>query len=107
MRKSVIITLTLAMIYSISLHHSQASAANKVYEMVGDITAIDLAYNTVVIEVPLKRGTFTVGGPISARAVLFRGEQSAELLDFQAGDRVTVRWEATERGHLILFLKAK
>ena len=108
MKKSIIfITLILTMIISVSLQHSQVLAAKKVYEMVGDIAAIDLAYNTVVIEVPLERGTFTVGGSISARAVLFRGEQSAELSDFQAGDRVTVRWEATERGHLILFLKAK
>jgi hypothetical protein len=108
MRKSItFITLTLTMIISISLHHSQAIAAKKVYEMVGDITAIDLAHNTVVIEVPLERGTFTVGGPISERAVLFRGEQSVELSDFQVGDRVTVKWEATERGHLILFLKVK
>lgn len=95
------------MIIPVSLKHSQALAAKKVYEMVGDIAAIDLAHNTVVIEVPLERGMFTVGGPISARAELFRGEQSVELSDFQVGDRIIVKWEATEKGHLILFLKAR
>jgi hypothetical protein len=29
------------------------------------------------------------------------------LADFRAGDRVTVTWEATEEGHLIVSLKAK
>ena len=108
MKKSIIFaTLILAVIISVCLHNSQGLAAEKVYEMVGDITAVDLAHNTVVIEVPLERGAFTVGGPLSARATLFRGEQSVDLSDFQAGDRVIVKWEATEKGHLILFLKAK
>ena len=54
MKKSVIfVTLILTVIISISLHPAQGLAAEKVYEMVGDITAVDLVHNTVVIEVPL------------------------------------------------------
>jgi hypothetical protein len=34
--------------------------------------AIDLDYKTVVIEVPLGERMFTVGGPLSSKAVLKR-----------------------------------
>jgi hypothetical protein len=108
MRKSIILIKSiLIMIISISLHQPQALADKKVYEMVGDIMAIDLEHNTVVIEVPLEKGMFTVGGPISARATLLKSNQSVGLSDFQIGERVVVKWEATEKGHLILLLKAK
>ena len=75
--------------------------------MVGDITAIDLKYNTVLVEVPLAGKAFTVGGPLSSKAVLERGGQSAALADFQVGDRVTVKWEGAGEGHVILLLRKK
>lgn len=108
MKKSgFFITLVLAVIFSLSFSVAQSSADERIYKMVGDITAIDLTYNTVVVEVPLVGKTFTVGGPLSFKAELRKGGQSVDLTDFQVGDRVVVKWEATEKGHLILFLKAK
>jgi hypothetical protein len=57
--------------------------------MAGDITAIDLKYNTVLVEVPLAGKTFTVGGPLSSKAVLERGGQSAALLDYRLTGEAT------------------
>ena len=108
MKKSgFFITLVLALIFSLSFSVAQSLAEERIYKMVGDITAIDLTYNTVVVEVPLVGKTFTVGGPLSSEAVVQKGGQSVDLADFQVGDRVTVKWKLTEKGHLIVFLKAK
>lgn len=106
-RSPYFITLVVAVILSLSFPGAQSWAGEKKYKMTGDIAAIDLSHNTVVIEVPLVGKTFTVGGPLSSEAVLKRGGQSAGLADFQLGDRVIVIWEATEQGHLILSLETK
>jgi hypothetical protein len=82
-------------------------AREKKYRMRGDLTAIDLKYNTAVIEVPVKGKMFTVGGALSPEAILKRGGRSVELGDFQVGDRVTVIWESTKKGPMILSLKVK
>ena len=106
-RSAYLITFVLGVMLSLSFSGAQSWAAEKIYQMVGDITAIDLVHDTVVVEVPLVGKTFTVGGPLSSEAVLKRGGQSVNLVDFQIGDRVTVKWKLTKEGHLILLLKAK
>jgi len=100
-------TLVLAVIFSISFSGAQCWAGERKYKMTGDITAIDLTHNTVVIEVPLAGKMFTVGGPLSSKAILKKGGQSVGLADFRVGDRVIVIWESIEQGHLILSLKAR
>jgi hypothetical protein len=99
--------IVLPIVFSLCLFGAQSWASERIYQMVGDITAIDLKYNTVVVEVPLAGKTFTIGGPLSSEAVLERAGQSVALADFEQGDRVTVKWEATGEGHLILLLRAK
>jgi len=106
-RSLYFITLVVAAIFSLSFSGAQCWAGEEKYKMTGDITAIDLSHNTVVIEVPLVGKTFTVGGALSSKAVLKRGGQSAGLADFLVGDRVIVIWEAIEQGHLILSLETK
>jgi hypothetical protein len=102
-----IVTLVLAIIISLSFYGGQSWAGERIYLMTGDITAIDLEYNTVVIEVPLEGKSFTVGGPLSHEAILKKGGQKVDLSAFQVGDRLKVKWEATEKGHVILSLNAK
>jgi hypothetical protein len=99
--------IVLAIIFSLALFGAQSWASERIYQMTGDITAIDLEYNTVVIEVPMVGKTFTVGGPLSYEAILKKGHQVVDLLAFQVGDRVKVKWEATEKAHAILSLNAK
>ena len=99
--------LLLALICSLSFPGAPCWAGGERYKMTGDITAIDLTHHTVVIEVPLAGKTFTVGGVLSSKAALKRGGHSVGLGEFLVGDRVTVIWEATEQGHLILSLSAK
>ena len=100
-------TLVLAVIFSFIFSGAQCWAGERKYKMTGDITAIDLTHNTVVIEVPLAGKMFTVGGPLSSKAILKKGGQSVGLADFRVGDRVIVIWESIEQGHLILSLKAR
>jgi len=106
-RSACLMTLVLAVMFFLSFSGGQAWAHERIYRMSGDITAIDLKYNTVVVEVPLAGKTFTVGGPLSSKAVLKKDKRSVGLEDFRVGDRVTVKWEATEQGHIILSLNAK
>jgi hypothetical protein len=106
-RSAYLMTLVLAVMFFLSFSGSQSWAGERIYQMSGDITAIDLDYHTVVVEVPLGEKTFTVGGPLSLKAVLKRDSKSVSLEDFRVGDRVTVKWEANEQGHIILSLNAK
>ena len=99
--------LVVAVIFLLCFSGGQSLGGEKVFKMAGEIAAIDLGHNTVVVEVPVGKRLFTVGGPLSPEAILNRGGQSVGLADFHAGDRVTVTWEATEKGHFIVSLKAK
>ena len=79
----------------------------KAYKMTGKISAIDLAYNTVVIQVPMASKIFTVGGPLAPDAKLRKDNKMATLNDFKVGERVTVNWHSTPQGHVIDRLVAK
>jgi hypothetical protein len=105
-KKSVYLIMV-ALLLIFSLLEAQSLARERIYEMRGKISAIDLTYDTVVIEVPLIGKTFTVGGPLAHDAVLERNDKPAQLSEFRIGEWVTVKWEHTEKGHLIVFLKAK
>ncbi len=98
--------LALTILFFISL--AVSSMASKGYEMVGKISAIDLDYKTVVIDVPLSNGQiFKVGGPLSPGAVLKKGDMAAGLSQFHVGDKVWVKWRSTEKGHVIDMIEAK
>ena len=45
--------IVLAIIFLLSFFGTQSWAGKRICQMIGDITAIDLEYNTVVIEVPM------------------------------------------------------
>ncbi|MGD2126108.1 MAG: hypothetical protein PVG99_08520 [Desulfobacteraceae bacterium] len=85
----------------------QVTAAEENYIMMGEIKAIETASKTVVVEVPVGNRLYTVGGPLSARAVLRKGGHLANLFDFAAGDKVTVHWKKTDTGHIIEALDGK
>jgi len=106
-RSGYIITLALALIVCLSLYGAKSWAGERVYQMNGEVTAIDLKYNTVVVEVPMAGRMATVGGPLSAGAVLEKTGKSANLGSFKVGDPVVVKWQVTDKGHTILALKAK
>lgn len=106
-RSSYFFTGVLAMLLVLYLGGTAALAAEKSYTMVGKITAIELASNTVVVDVPLAHRIFTVAGPLSAHPVLRIGHKRAKLDDFKVGNRVTVHWKATVDGHLVTGLIEK
>jgi len=106
-RSGYIITLALALIVCLSLYGAKSWAGERVYQMNGEVTAIDLKYNTVVVEVPMAGRMATVGGPLSPGAVLEKTGKSANLGSFKVGDPVVVKWQVTDKGHTILALKAK
>ena len=106
MKKSgclIVIFLTVAFITH--MFGTQGTAGEKIYQMKGEITAIESAYNTVVIEVPMGKRMFTVAGPLSSEAILKKGGQCVGLTDFVVGDQVTVKWRGTDKGHIIEMLK--
>lgn len=96
----------LLLFFAIFLFVLQAMAAEKVYLMTGTITGIDLSFKTVVVEVPFEGQMFTVGGPLSANAILKKAGRSVDLVDFAVGDRAKVKFRSTNQGHLIEMLQA-
>ncbi len=98
----------LCLIATLMLPFSASASIPKTYKMVGKIYAIDLKYNTVVVNVPLtEKKIFRVGGPLAPNAVLKKGNKEKPTLeDFKVGDKVVVEWEATPKGHLIHRLEA-
>jgi hypothetical protein len=100
-------TLVLAVIFSLTIIAAQSWSAERVYQMRGEVAAIDLQHKTVVVEVPVKGGKMlTVGGPLSTDALLKKDGRSVDLSDFHAGEKVTVKWKVTKQTHLILSLRA-
>jgi len=106
-RLGYITALTLALIVSLSLHGVKSWAAERIYQAWGEISAIDVEYNTVVVEVPMAGRTSTVGGPLSPGAILEKAGKPVDLRTFGLGDGVIVKWQVTDKGHTILALKAK
>ncbi|MBW1793597.1 MAG: hypothetical protein JRJ38_04100 [Deltaproteobacteria bacterium] len=104
-KASCFTVIFLTVVLTICLFGTQGTAGEKIYQMKGEITAIESAYNTVVIEVPMGKRMFTVAGPLSSEAILKRGGQCAGLTDFVVGDQVTVKWRGTDKGHIIEMLK--
>ena len=99
-----LIVCFLALIVSQNFIIAEGFCGEKIYRMKGTITAIEMDSRTVVVEVPLGKRMFTVGGPLATDAVIKKGKNRAELNDFKIGASVIVKWRATEKGHLILFL---
>jgi len=96
-----------AILITLCLLGAQSWSAGPVYQMKGEVAAIDLEYNTVVVEVPVKGGQMlTVGGPLSSEALLQKGGKKVGLADFKVGEQVWVKWRLTDKTHVILFLKA-
>lgn len=85
----------------------RAMQKNKIFVMSGTLTAAVPQYNTAVIECPVGGQMFTVAGPLAQKAVLKKGGKSVQLGDFKEGEKIKVKWQATEDGHLILMLAAK
>ncbi|MGE5257614.1 MAG: hypothetical protein ACM3KE_13130 [Hyphomicrobiales bacterium] len=67
----------------------------------GKITAIDIAANTVVVDVPMGKQMFTVAGPLAPMAKLTKAGKSAKLSDFKQGDHVRVSYKSTAKGPVI------
>ena len=106
MRKTgYLIVIFITVVLTMCLFGTQGTAGEKTYQMKGEITAIESVHNTVVIEVPMGKKMFTVAGPLSSEAILKRGERRAGLTDFVVGDEVTVKWKATDSGHIIEMLR--
>ena len=85
----------------------KAEKTGEIFVMSGKVKAAEPQYNTAVVECPVGGQMFTVAGPLAQKAVLKKGGKSAQLKYFKEGEHVQVKWQATEKGHLILMLAAK
>ena len=91
----------------IGLLSSGAHAEGQVHLMTGEISAIDMDYDTVVIEVPLGSQIFTVGGSLDSNVNLKKNGRLVSLHDFKVGESVKVRWRSTTKGHIIEALSVR
>ena len=106
-RSTHIIAMAGAVVMTLCLLVTQSWSAGPVYQTKGEVAAIDLEHNTIVIEVPVKGGQMlTVGGPLSSEASLHKGGKEVKLADFIMGEEVWVKWRLTDKTHVILSLKA-
>ena len=105
------ITITgIAIVFVMTLMVPAVAAANpKLYKMAGKISAIDLKFNTVVINVPItEKKNFKVGGPLAKDAILKKGnKENVSLKDFKVGDKVVVEWESSPQGPVLKLLKSR
>jgi len=105
------ITITgIAIVFVMTLMVPAVPAANpKFYKMAGKISAIDLKFNTVVINVPItEKKNFKVGGPLAKDAILKKeNKENVSLRDFKVGDKIVVEWESSPQGPVLKLLKFK
>jgi outer membrane lipoprotein-sorting protein len=62
-KSGYLIVIFLTVVLIMCLFGTQGTAGEKIYQMKGEITAIESVHNTVVIEVPMGKRMFTVAGP--------------------------------------------
>ncbi|MBT8331437.1 MAG: hypothetical protein KJP06_03815 [Deltaproteobacteria bacterium] len=100
-REYRLVTGILFLCLSIGLFASVTHSEGKVHQVTGEISGINLAHSTVVVQVPVESQIFTVGGPLDSDATLTRNGSPADLKDFKVGETATVRWRSTPNGHVI------
>lgn len=105
-KKSLLTGIAMAVVLTFLLT-APATVFAETYNMTGKITAIDLGYQTVVINCPVGSQIFTVGGPLAANAKLSKNNKMVSLNDFKVGERVAVKWHSTPQGHVIDRLVSK
>jgi len=106
-RKPLLLFIVTVALVALLSSASPAMAGN-VYVMKGILSAVDQSCNTAVVKVTISPGkVFVVAGTLAPDVILKRYGNVATLGDFQVGEKVTVKWRSTPRGHLILALTAK
>ena len=108
MKKNSLVLVAAAMFLAALFLAGGPSFADKVYVMTGTLSAVDLDCNTAVVKVPLNGGKiFVVAGTLSPDVILKKGSTKVSLGDFHPGEKVTVKWRSTIKGHQILALIAR
>lgn len=100
-KKIMWLAVPLAVVLLTAAWLSPAAAEVKRYKMSGEITGVNTQHNTVVVEVPMGKENFTVAGPLASDAKIMKNGRSAELSDFQTGDKATVIFHSDMEGHVI------
>ncbi|MBC8417979.1 MAG: hypothetical protein H8E10_05235 [Desulfobacterales bacterium] len=97
-------THILLMSLALCLFISTTLAADRVYAMKGEITAIKIAGAIGVVDVSMGKNSPTTGGNLSPHALVKEGTKtaSADALELRDGD--TVCWKTVDKGCLIVGL---
>lgn len=95
------IAISLAIIFSLSLSGGTFAQEKKgavAREVVGVVSAVDVQYKALVIEVPYKKDdTLTVGVTLDDSTNIAIGGKKASLGDIKIGDRVKLNYIRTEK----------
>ena len=102
----VIITCLVLLGLSQAMAAATRQPGAHLYQMRGYLTTIDMAANSVVIEVQHGQDEFTIEGALSPTAVVTKGGKVVPLSALQVGDQVRVHWEQTATGLRIVQLEA-
>jgi len=101
-----IVVITSGIIAGFLFLFAPATAAQKTSVGRGELRAVDILSQTVVVEVYLENRLLTVGGPLSKDAELKVDGAKSKLHAFSVGEVVTVGWRLTAEGHEITLLEA-
>ena len=85
----------------------QAKGPYDIHTARGKLTAVDLQYKAVVVEVPLNDQQLTVAGELVPNANVMKNGHMAELKDFSVDQSVTIEWMVTDHGLNILKIHQK
>jgi hypothetical protein len=101
--KLIKFTFFLLLIFTSTIFFVGSVGANGyiLHIMHGEVASVDINHQTIVVEVPMGKGLFTVGGKVTSKTRLIKGIIKVPLSSFKIGEKVVIRWRGTPDGHLI------
>ena len=99
-----ILAVLLIGVFGTGVLYAQAEDPYEIQSARGKLTAVNLDWDTVVVEVPVAGKQLTVAGELAAGANVTKNKQLADLKDLVLNETVKVTWRVTDKGHNILEL---
>jgi len=101
---TAILAILLIGVFGTGVFYAHAEDPYEIHSAQGKLTAVNLDWDTVVVEVPVGGKQLTVAGELAAGANVTQNKQLAELKDLVLNETVKVTWRVTDKGHNILEL---
>lgn len=96
--RSGVVSAGLALLLAGIIHLGAAWAGGQKWADTGKVAAVTPASRTIVVEIPRRKDSLTVGAEVLPNAVIKAGDQTIPLSDIRVGDRVRIEWSRGEQG---------